>query len=139
MLLRFTVSCFLGLFTALASAETCDLPTFPSRLEGKWEQIENDEKGDIRIIITKKEGDAIYGLMTLTGSTHCKDPIPFRGESVENTASIFGDALIICGYRGKLTGVVTRVSSKVYRGNFSYKWFDITWAKGTFELAPAKD
>jgi hypothetical protein len=139
MLFRFMLFCSICFVATLTTVASSEINTFPTKLEGKWEQIGNDEKGDIQIIITKKEGDTIHGVMTLTGSRYCKDPIPFQGKGANNTAHISGDAPVICGFGGKLTGEVSRVSSEIYRGNFSYKWFGITWAKGTFELVPAKD
>lgn len=138
MLFRFIISCFIGLAASFVSAAPSELP-FPAKLEGKWEQAGNDEKGSIHIVITKKEGNTIYGIMTLTGSAYCKEPIPFRGKGEKNVANISGDAPIICGYGGELTGEVSRVNNEVYRGNFVYKWLNITWAKGTFQLSPTKD
>lgn len=136
MLFRFAALCFIILCTSAVHSEP---HIFPSKLGGTWEQQWSDEKGDIHIAITKKEGNTIHGVMTLTGSTHCTDPIPFRGMGIVNTAKIFGDAEVVCGHRGKLVGEVTRVTDDIYRGYFSYKWFGITWAKGTFELSPIKE
>jgi hypothetical protein len=127
----FIFSLFLFPLTARPEVET-----FPEALEGEWMRPSYNEHGAITITITKKEGNAIQGVMTLTGSAYCKDPIPFRGEGSGDTASILGDARIICGYRGKLTGQVTRVNDNFYTGNFAYKWFGITWAQGTFRLTP---
>jgi hypothetical protein len=123
------IACFP--ITALPQAET-----FPEALEGEWVRPSYNEHGSINITITKKEGNTIQGVMTLTGSTYCTDPIPFRGEGSGDTASISSDAKIICGYGGKLMGQVTRVNDNLYTGNFAYKWFGVTWAQGTFRLTP---
>lgn len=138
MLLRFMIFCCIG-FVVTPMTASSEESTFPSKLTGKWEQAGSDEGGNIRIVITKKEGDTIYGVMTLTGSPYCKDPIPFRGKGAENIAHISGDAPIICGYGGELTGEVSRVTNETYQGKFLYKWYNITWAKGTFQLSPAKE
>jgi hypothetical protein len=113
-----------------------EVETFPEALEGEWVRPSYNEHGAINITITKKEGNTIQGVMTLTGSSYCTEPIPFKGSGGGDTAFIFGDARIICGYRGKLTGQVTRVNDNFYTGNFAYKWFGITWAQGTFRLTP---
>jgi hypothetical protein len=127
----FTLSLF---FFPLAAFP--EVGTFPEALEGEWVRPSQNEHGAINITITKKEGNTIQGVMTLTGSAYCTDPIPFRGEGSGDTASISGDAKIICGYGGKLRGQVTRVNDNFYTGNFAYKWFGITWAQGTFRLTP---
>lgn len=137
MLFRFMLFCFS--IAPLVAAASSELDTFPTKLTGKWERSDNEERGNIHISITKKEGDVIFGVMTLTGSFYCKDPIPFRGTGEKNTAYISGDAPVICGFNGKLTGEVSRVSSETYRGSFSYKWFSVTWAKGTFQLTPERE
>lgn len=131
--------CCIGSIALPTTAASSEPYIFPSKLVGKWEQAGSDEGGNIFIVITKKEGDIIYGVMTLTGSLYCKDPIPFRGKGAGNTAHISGDAPIICGYGGKLTGEVSRVTGDTYQGKFLYRWFNITWAKGTFQLTPAKE
>lgn len=113
-----------------------EVGTFPEALEGEWIRPSHDEHGAINIIITKKIGNTIYGVMTLTGSAYCTEPIPFRGEGVGDTATIIGDAKKICGYNGTLTGHVTRVNDDLYTGDFAYTWFYITWARGTFRLMP---
>lgn len=139
MLFRFMFICLVGYIALSASAAPANQHSFPAKLEGTWEQVQNDEKGKIKIVITEKEGDTIRGLIILTGSTYCKDPIPFRGKGGGNTAKISGDAPIICGYHGELSGEVTRLSNETYRGNFSYKLLNMTWAEGTFRLTPMKE
>lgn len=121
------------LFSPLAAHP--EVSTFPETLEGEWVQS-RDERGAINIVITKKSDDDIEGVMTLTGSSYCKDPIPFKGSGSGDTATITGDAKIICGYGGTLKGRVTRVSNNTYTGNFAYRWLGITWARGTFRLTP---
>lgn len=128
-------------FLVLLAASTqllawAEAGTFPETLDGVWEQGSGNEHGTINIVITQKEHNSIRGIMTLTGSTYCKNPIPFKGEGESDTAYISGDAKIICGYGGKLKGQVTRVNDNLYTGNFAYKWFGITWASGTFRLTP---
>lgn len=113
-----------------------EVETFPAVLEGEWVRPSYDEHGTINIVITKKDAHTIHGIMTLTGSAYCTEPIPFKGSGSGDTASIIDDAEIVCGYKGTLTGQVTRVNDNFYTGNFAYKWFGITWARGTFRLTP---
>lgn len=128
---------FLGLIVVFCSQIAyASSETFPKKLEGYWEQSVNGEHGNISIVITEKEGDTIKGILTLTGSAYCKDPIPFRGTGSGSTAYIIGDGPIICGYGGTLRGQVSRINDESYAGNFSYTWFGITWAYGTFQLTP---
>jgi hypothetical protein len=127
----FVLSIFLFPLSALP-----EVRTFPEALVGEWVRPSNNEHGDINIVITKKVENTIHGVMTLTGSSYCTEPIPFKGNGSGDTAFISGDAKIICGYGGKLTGQVTRVSDNFYTGNFAYTWFGITWARGTFRLTP---
>ncbi len=130
---RFAVLLYFFFLPLCAHAE---VETFPEALEGEWVRPSYDEHGAINIVITKKEGNIIHGIMTLTGSVYCTEPIPFKGSGSGDTASIVGDAKIICGYGGTLTGQVTRVNDNFYTGNFAYTWFYITWARGTFQLTP---
>lgn len=113
-----------------------EVGTFPEALKGEWIRPSHDEHGTINIVITKKEGNTIHGIMTLTGSTYCTEPIPFKGSGSGDTAFIVSDAEVICGYGGTLKGQVTHVNDALYIGNFSYTWFGITWAHGTFRLIP---
>jgi hypothetical protein len=111
----FVLSIFLFPLSALP-----EVRTFPEALVGEWVRPSNNEHGDINIVITKKVENTIHGVMTLTGSSYCTEPIPFKGNGSGDTAFISGDAKIICGYGGKLTGQVTRVSDNFYTGNFAY-------------------
>lgn len=113
-----------------------DVGTFPEALVGEWTQSTNKERGSISITITKRSQNSVRGILSLTGSSYCKDPIPFRGESSGDTAEIIGDAFVICGYTGTLRGRVVYINDDLFIGNFSYTWFGITWAEGTFHLTP---
>lgn len=126
----FTLCIIFASFTALPKGQA-----FPEILEGEWVQS-SQERGVINIVITHTSDEEIEGVMTLTGSAYCKEPIPFKGSGSGNTAIIIGNAKIICGYGGRLKGQVTRVSDRAYTGNFAYTWLGITWAKGTFRLSP---
>lgn len=123
------------LFSAGCMTISQATPPFPQKFEGTWE-ADNVEHGTITITMTKIEGTRLTGVMLLTGSSQCTEPIPFKGIYSGDSASIEGDAQIICGYSGNIKGRVTRETEAVYTGNFSYTWMGITWARGTFRLSP---
>jgi hypothetical protein len=130
----FLLACFL-FFTAHSACAAV-----PKRLIGTWENAGNDERGAMTITVTREVGAYIEGVIHLTGSQDCAEPIPFRGTRSERIIHVIADTPGICGHDGTLSATAAKLSqqegdaSEQYAGTFSYTFLGVAWKKGTFQL-----
>ena len=118
---------------------TTALCATPKLLGGTWEDAENNEHGGMTIVVDKENGVHIAGVIHLTGSLDCTQPIPFRGIRSKQGIDVIADTPGICGYNGTLRAAAKISSQKnsegeYYIGNFSYTLFGGVWRKGTFRV-----
>lgn len=139
-----TMQTSLARMFSLALCFTCSLAAslawaLPVTLTGAWEDSYQEEHGMVTVSITKKSGAEIEGVVQLTGSRNCVQPIPFRGTVSEKTIVLVADTPGICGYNGTLNieaavGSPESPGAPQYSGTFTYRFLGMTWKKGTFRL-----